>query len=199
MMRACDDMKVRLLVIGICIILLFLVTAVIESFDHRATDEPVPADVIIMLGGDDQGRLQKAAELYHAGYADHVMISPITSEFYSQSREFAIALGIPDDAIIEETEATSTYTNATLTLRMMEEFGFESALVVTSDFHLKRSRLSFERVNDDRFDLTYVAALSENGEKWHERSYARLLWSKEFYKIWGYRLGLYKVLDLPDD
>lgn len=199
MTGAGDDMKVRLSVIGACIILLLLVTAVIESFDHSATDAPVHADVIIMLGGDDQGRLQKAAELYHAGYADQVMISPITSEYYSQSKEFANLLGIPDDAIIEETEATSTYTNAVLTLEMMEELNMESAVVVTSDFHLKRSRLSFERVNDDRFDLTYVAALSENGEKWHERSYARLLWSKEFYKIWGYRLGLYKVLDLPDD
>lgn len=198
-MKGTGGLKVRMVVIGVCSILLFIVIAFIESFDHSVTEDPVPADVIIMLGGDDRGRLEKAAELYHAGYADYVMISPIMSEFYSQSREFANALGIPDDAIIEETEATSTYTNAVLTLELMEEFGFESALVVTSDFHMKRSRLSFERVNADRFELTYVAALSENGEKWHERSYARLLWSKEFYKIWGYRLGLYNVLDLPDD
>jgi|SRR5699024_530975 len=192
-------MKIRIIVIVICIILLFIVLAIIDSFNHSATDDPVEADVIIMLGGDDQGRLQKAAELYHAGYADYVMISPIMDKFYSQSREFANVLGIPDEAIIEETEATSTYTNATLTLEMMEELGMESAIVVTSDFHLKRSRLVFERVNDEQYDLTYVAALSENGEKWHERSYARLLWYKEFYKIWGYRLGLYKVVDLPDD
>ncbi|WP_072708930.1 YdcF family protein [Lacicoccus alkaliphilus] len=192
-------MKLRLLVIGLCILLLLFVTAIIESFDHSMTEAPVPADVIIMLGGDDRGRLEKAAELYHAGFAEQVMISPINSEYYSQSMEFAIALGIPEDAVIEETEATSTYTNAVLTLEMMEELNFESALVVTSDFHMKRSMLSFERVNAGRFELTYVAALSENGEKWHERSYARLLWAKEFYKIWGYRLGLYKVLDLPDD
>ncbi|WP_245844543.1 YdcF family protein [Salinicoccus kekensis] len=188
-----------MIIIGGCVILLFIIIVFIESFDHNVNEDPVPADVIIMLGGDDQGRLKKAAELYHEGYADYVMISPLMSEFYSQSREFANALGIPDTAIIAETEATSTYTNAVLTLEMMEKLGLESALVVTSDFHMKRSRLSFERVNQDRFELTYVAALSENGEKWHERSYARLLWSKEFYKIWGYRLGLYKVLDLPDD
>lgn len=190
-------MKLRLLVMGMCIILLIIV--IIESFDHSTTERPVPADVIIMLGGDDRGRLEKAAELYHSGFADQVMISPITSDYYSQSMEFALALGIPSDAIIEETEATSTYTNAVLTLEIMEELNFESALVVTSDFHMKRSMLSFERVNEGRFELTYVAALSENGEKWHERSYARLLWAKEFYKIWGYRLGLYRVLDLPGD
>lgn len=192
------SMKFRFLVIGICFILLLAVIVIIESFDHGATDEPVPADVIIMLGGDDRGRLEKAAELYHAGYSEYVMISPLSEEYYPQSREFANALGIPDHAIIAENEATSTYTNAVLTLELMDELEFESALVVTSDIHMKRSRLAFERVNEDRFDLTYVAALSEKGEKWHERSYARLLWSTELYRMWGYRLGLYKVLDLPD-
>lgn len=192
-------MRIRFLIIIMCIILLLIVTVIIDSFDHSATDEPVPADVIIMLGGDDQGRLKKAAELYHAGYADFVMISPIMDQYYSQSKAFANLLGIPDDALIEETEATSTYTNATLTLQMMEALGMESALVVTSDFHLKRSRLIFERENTGDFELTYVAALSDEGEKWYERSYARLLWFKEFYKIWAYRLGLYKFVDLPDE
>lgn len=191
-------MKIKIIIIVICIFLLFIVLAFIDSFNHSATDDPVEADVIIMLGGDDQGRLQKAAELYHAGYADYVMISPIMDEFYSQSRAFANVLGIPDEAIIEETEATSTYTNATLTLEMMGELEMNSALVVTSDWHLKRSRMIFERVNDEGYELTYVAALSERGEEWHERSYSRLLWFREFYKIWGYRLGLYKFMDLPD-
>src|SRR5690625_1681272 len=178
-------MKFRFLVIGICFILLLAVIVIIESFDHGATDEPVPADVIIMLGGDDRGRLEQAAELYHACYSEYVMISPLSEEYYPQSREFANALAIPDHAIIAENEATSTYTNAVLTLELMDELEFESALVVTSDIHMKRSRLAFERVNEDRFDLTYVAALSEKGEKWHERSYARLLWSTELYRMWG--------------
>lgn len=191
------QMKIRIIIIVICIILLFIVLAIIDSFNNSATDEPVEADVIIMLGGD-QGRLQKAAELYHSGYADYVMISPIMDEFYSQSRGFANVLGIPDEAIIEETEATSTYTNATLTLEMMEELDMDSAVVVTSDWHLKRSKIIFERVNENDFALTYVAALSDEGEKWHERSYARILWFREFYKIWGYRLGLYKFIDIPD-
>lgn len=191
-------MKVRIIIIIICIILLLIVLAIIDSFNHSATDDPVEADVIIMLGGDDQGRLQKAAELYHAGYSDYVMISPIMDEFYSQSRGFANVLGIPDEAIIEEIEATSTYTNATLTLDMMKELEMDSALVVTSDWHLKRSKMIFERMNDDGFELTYVAALSERGEEWHERSYARMLWFREFYKIWGYRLGLYKFMDISD-
>ena len=192
-------MKIRIIIIILCIILLFIVLVIIDSFNHSATDDPVEADVIIMLGGDDQGRLHKSAELYHAGFADYVMISPIMDKFYSQSRDFANVLGIPDEAIIEETEATSTYTNATLTLEMMEELGMNSAVVVTSDWHLKRSKMIFERMNDGRYELTYVAALSERGEEWHERSYARLLWFREFYKIWGYRLGLYKLVDLADD
>lgn len=174
------------------------VVSFIESFNHSRTDEPVPADVIIMLAGGDAGRMEKAADLYHAGYADYVIVSPIVEKYPSQSKAFALELGISEESLIEEYNASSTYTNATITLDMMEEYSFDSALIVTSDYHLKRSRMIFERINEKKYDLTYVAALSKEGEVWHERSYARLLWFREYYKIWGYRMGLYKLTDTPD-
>lgn len=192
-------MKFRITVIVLTIIAMLAVVSFIESFNHSKTDEPVSADVIIMLAGGDAGRMQKAADLYHEGYADYVIVSPIVEIYPSQSRAFALDLGISEESLIEEYNATSTYTNATITLNMMEEYGFDSALVVTSDYHLKRSRMIFERINDGHYSLTYVAALNENGEAWHERSYARMLWFREYYKIWGYRLGLYKLLEPQDD
>src|SRR5699024_12636327 len=109
-----------------------------------------------------------------------MMIAAIMYEFYTQSRGFANVLGIPDEAIIEETEATSTYTNATLTLEMMEELEMDSAVVVTGDWHLKRSRMIFERVNENDFALTYVDAHSDEGGEWHERSNARICRCREF-------------------
>lgn len=187
--------KLRITVIILAIIFMLVIVSLVESFNHSKTDEPVRADVIIMLAGGDAGRMEKAAELYHDGYADYVIVSPIVEKYPSQSSGFALELGIDTDSLIEEYNADSTYTNAVITLEMMEEYGFDSALVVTSDYHLKRSRMIFERLNDENYDLTYVAALSENGEVWHERSYARLLWFREYYKIWGYRFGLYKLMD----
>lgn len=80
----------------------------------------------------------------------------------------------------------------------MNEHNFDSALVVTSDYHLKRSKLIYDRVSDGQYDLKYIAAFSADGEKWNERSYSDRIWFSEFYKLWGYRLGLYNFIDEPD-
>ena len=190
-------MKIKIAVILICISLMLMMVVIIDSFNHNKTDSPKKADVIIMLGGDS-GRLEKSAELYHNGYADYVMISPEIESIRSQSTEYAIELGIPQSAIIEEHKATSTYTNATETLKLMGKYDFNSALVVTSDYHLKRSKMIYDRVNDGQYELTYISALGTNGEKWNERPGAKRLWFTEFYKLWGYRLGLYNFIDVPD-
>lgn len=190
-------MKIRIAVILICICLMLLFVALLDSFNHSKTDTPKPADVIIMLGGDG-GRLEKTAELYHSGFADYVIISPEIESIRSQSTEYAIELGIPQSAIIEEQKATSTYTNATETLKLMDKHDFDSALVVTSDYHLKRSKMIYDRVNDGQYELTYISSFSPNGEKWNERPGAKRIWFTEFYKLWAYRFGLYNLIDVPD-
>lgn len=192
-------MKIRITVIIFCIALMLLVVAVIDSFNHSDTDTPEKADVIIMLGGGDAGRMEKAAELYHASYADYVMITPESADIYPQSTEFALELGIAEDAIIEEYKATSTYTNATESLMLMDEYDFDSALVVTSDYHLKRSKMIYDRVSDGQYDLKYIAALGADGETWKEKSYSDRIWFSEFYKLWGYRLDLYNFIDEPNE
>ncbi|CAM4156270.1 hypothetical protein [Jeotgalicoccus halotolerans] len=75
-------MKIRIIVIIICIALMLMMTSVIDSFNHNETDIPEKADVIIMLGGGDKGRMEKAAELYHEGYADYVIITPESEDIY---------------------------------------------------------------------------------------------------------------------
>src|SRR5699024_6140524 len=157
-------------------------------------DTPVKVDVIILVGGGDEGRMKKAAELYHEGYAKNVIITPENEKIYSQSTEFAMDLGILEKSIIEESDATSTYTNATNSLHIMKTKGFESALVVTSDYHLKRTEMIYNRVNDD-FSLKYIASRGKNGEAWYEKQYAFEIWLTEFYKIWAYKLGLYHFID----
>lgn len=191
-------MKIRITVVLICICLMLLFVAILDSFNHSKTDTPKQVDVIIMLGGGDKGRMQKAAELYHDNYADYVIISPVRKNIYPQSKEFAMELDIPESAIIEEHNATSTYTNATETLKLMNEHEFDSALVVTSDYHLKRSKMIYDRINDGNFDLSYISAPSTDGKAWHERGSAKRVWFSEFYKLWGYRLGLYNFIDQSD-
>ncbi|WP_017548173.1 YdcF family protein [Salinicoccus carnicancri] len=185
-------MKTRILIIAICLLLLMLVILLIDSFNHNYSDNPVQSDVIVMLGGDG-GRMEKTADLYKAGYADHVLITPVVeTETLSQSTALAVEYGIPESALIKDYEADSTYTNATITMDIMEAQGFHSALVVTSDYHVKRSKYIFEKLNDDRFEFRYIAALSTDGERWYEGPGAAYIWRSELIKLWGYRFGLYR-------
>ncbi|MFC3901134.1 YdcF family protein [Aliicoccus persicus] len=168
-----------------------------DSLNLTYEDSPREADVIVMLGGGNEDRITKAAELYHDGYADYVMITPLSDNpLHYQSVEDAVRHGISERQLIHEYDATSTYTNATRTADKMREHGFTSALIVTSDYHMKRSKLIFDRVNDGSFEFTYIPALSTEGERWIERDYALRIWASEFVKMWGYRFGLYKFVDI---
>lgn len=184
----------RNIIIIICIMSVFLIASIFDSFNHSRTDKPTSANVIIMVAGDE-GRMEKAVELYHKGYAEYILITPVSEKYYWQSVEFALTLGVLENSIIKEHEAVSTYTNATRTFEIMEAYNFKSALVVTSDYHLKRTKMIYDRMNDNDFKLDFIAALSPNEKKWYEREDAKSLWFREYYKLWGYRLGLYKFIN----
>ncbi|KIH71405.1 YdcF family protein [Salinicoccus roseus] len=185
-------MKIRVLVIAICIILMLLALSLIESFQHNYTDLPVESDLIVMVGGDGPHRMQKAAELYEAGYADKVMITPVVeSDELSQSSALAMEYGIPETALILEDDATSTYTNATNTIEIMESLDMDSALIVTSDYHIKRTKYIYDKLGDGRFNFRYIASYDED-DRWYEGPGAFRVWYSEYIKLWAYRLDIYR-------
>lgn len=97
-------------------------------------EKPVKSDVIIVLSGDND-RLEKGIELYKKGYASHLILSNgQENNFYHQAKES----GIPEDSIILENHATSTTENAKFTKRLMMNYHFQSAIVVSSNYHMKR-------------------------------------------------------------
>lgn len=193
-------MKLRIVIILGCLFLILVVGVLIDSVNHSYSDSPEKSDVIIMLGGEGEERMAEAAELYKEGYAPYVLITPVIEEGrFNQSIEFAEELGIPEEAIITENEATSTYTNATISLDIMKEHDFDSALVVTSDYHIKRSKYIFDKENDNNFDLKYIPSHAGEGEKWYNRDDAFGIWRSEFIKTWGYRFHLYYFIDFVDE
>lgn len=185
-------MKVQILIILMCIILLLIVISLIDSFDHDYTDQPVESDLIVMLGGGEAARMQMAAKLYHEGYADHVLITPvIESPELNQSSALAMAYGIPEEALILEDEATSTYTNATITMDIMEDLDMDSALIVTSDWHIKRSKYIYDKLSNGSFEFRYISALPMQEARWHESEDAFYIWYGEYIKMWVYKMGIY--------
>jgi uncharacterized SAM-binding protein YcdF (DUF218 family) len=91
-----------------------------------------PTDVGIGLGSHDLGVATYAAELYHSGMFPLIVFTganaPTKVERFPRGeavhyREHALELGVPDDAILIETEARNTGDNVTLTRKLLADSG----------------------------------------------------------------------------
>lgn len=185
-------MNSKLYIVILLLFISMLALLIADSFYHNYTDEPEDSDVIIVLGGGDQGRVDKAAELYQAGYADTVIMTPVGVRFSDEElKTIGRHYGIDESDIMIEDGSSSTHTNAEESIKIMEAEGFDSALVVTNDYHIKRSRLAFDRLNDGSMTFNYINAMNLSGERWYEREDSGTIWVNEFVKTWGYRFGLY--------
>lgn len=112
------------------------------------------ADVGIILGasmwGDEPSpglreRLQHGLKLYEDGLYKSIIVSgglDAPGLKYTEAegmRNFLVANGVPEQNILLENEATSTYENLLFSKRIMKEHGFKSAIIVTHDYHGTRS------------------------------------------------------------
>ena len=173
-----------------CLYLLFFIKGLFFSVDQK----PVKSDVIIVLSGD-LGRLEKAYDLYNSGYANHIILSNSNSKLFKDEIE---ALKIPNNVqFIDEPNATSTYTNAEYTLALMEKHHFTSAIVVSSNYHMDRVKLAYERaLGDKELKLVYVASEGSSIDSAHYVKRRMILEIEEPIKYLGYLLCLYKWIDL---
>ena len=115
--------------------------------------EIAPSDVIIVLGGKTE-RLREGVQLYHQGYAPHLLITgggwPLRLahthlRWGDIMRDAAQIEGIPPEAIFVEMESTSTYEDAVNSRRIVQAQGWTSAIVLSSIYHMRRSRMSLRR------------------------------------------------------
>lgn len=117
-------------------------------------DELTPADLIIVFGGKRLERADRAAALYHAGWAPHIVITggdkrhTGTCEAEHLKRR-CIELGVPEDAITTECESVNTLENVRMTVALVEEkFGWKNlknVIVVSAPYHLRRVKQTLAR------------------------------------------------------
>jgi hypothetical protein len=120
----------------------------------RVEDPLERADAIVAISGDAGPRVRAAVTLWMRGYGEFLVFaggsldpsSPSSGELMKRQ---AIALGVPEDAILVEPESKTTDENAVRVALLMREAGLESAILVTSAFHQRRAALHFAR----EFDL----------------------------------------------
>lgn len=110
------------------------------------TEAPVAADVVVVFAGGGGSRVEHAARLVEAGFARRIMILGTAPE-----KECAVSLlrrWFPDggaEVILPRVELPDTDTSARFAARWLEARGLRRALIVSSDWHLRRIRLLMGR------------------------------------------------------
>ncbi|RAV00559.1 YdcF family protein [Paenibacillus sp. YN15] len=112
-----------------------------------------PADVILIPGGSHPQPMEKAAELYHQGMAPYILPSGgptknVLSTEWEFLREVGIALGVPEEAILKEDQATNTFENSRLSWNVLQQHGIlpQKVILVCKSYHARRSLLTYQTV-----------------------------------------------------
>lgn len=185
--------KFKIIMMTLSVIIVMMIFIFINAGQFLLVKElPTEVDVIIVLSGGN-GRIEKAVELYKKGFAPRVVISN-SSQLLGDNKDMtqtAILLGIPEKAIIEEKYAQSTMENAELTHSILRKNGYASAIVISSDFHMRRVKYLFNReFRNSKVALTYVGANSTyRASKWWANRDNWNITINEYIKLIGNILG----------
>ena len=110
---------------------------------------PEPSDAIVVISGDEQmARFQEGVSLYERGLGKFLVFSGAAFDNGTSNadvmRDLAVQRGVPDSAILEEPLGEDTWGNAVYTLQVLEQHRLHSAILVTSPYHARRAKLTFD-------------------------------------------------------
>lgn len=143
---------VRTLAVTVLAAALVAAFATFRIWDQGSRDERRPADAIVVLGAAQyngrpspvlEARLTQAIELYRAGIAPIVVVTggkaagDRTTEAEA-ARQYAIAHGVPDTAILAENRGRTTLESLRNVRELFAERGLTSAVFVSDRTHMLR-------------------------------------------------------------
>ena len=196
------------LAVGITAVLMGgIVAFFIWGNDFLCIEQGLPAqrvDVAVALAGppdEDRERVLGAVDLLQAEEAD-LLLLPVRHRALEWSwfvRKYRIRTPLPEDRVIIGREENSkgrswpdpggTFAEARKTIEIMRRHHLQSAVVVSSGYHMRRARLAFERANPDPALVFYfhpvdVLDPEDSGPWWMNGGYA-LRVADEYIKLAG--------------
>ena len=149
----------------VLVCLLIGLLPMLGMFGYGLMAVPKKSDVIVVPGAAlrDNGtrlsdalewRMTTAVDLYHKGYAPYLLVSGGGEDEWSEAHamaRWAQERGVPEDRIILDVEGDTTRHTAKNTAKVMQERGFEKALVVSQWYHVSRVRLALEQAGIEHF------------------------------------------------
>jgi hypothetical protein len=159
-------------------------------------DKPVPSDLLIVLGGDDNDvRYSHGLALLRAGYAPHLLVDAANDTVRFGKTEAQWAQAFIADAPMDvrghvdvcQVAGESTFTELRSARPCLAGAAGRRVLLVTSDFHTRRALAIARHVYPD-YQWSVAAARTEvsSPQWWHRRwslkwvvlEYQKLLWWK---------------------
>lgn len=180
------------------ILFLFFTSGLKNMGNFLAVDENFQkVDVIVVLSGGGNERIEKGVELYKEGLAPLLLVSGATQDGSTSNAEtmywYAVRNEVDPSHILREPMARSTFENALFSLELFETPP-STLLLVTSEYHQKRAYEIFKRIFSD----TQIFNASADVDFWtpdqwweNEKSLALTLseWGKilvgRLFGIWG--------------
>lgn len=126
--------------------------ATYRIIDEGQRDDRSPADAIVVMGAAQYdgtpspifaARLDHAIELFRDGVAPRLIVTGGKSEGdrtteAASARAYAIAHGVPADAILGEDESRTTLASIRGVAALMDEAGIDRAVFVSDRYHILR-------------------------------------------------------------
>ncbi len=111
--------------------------------------DPQSADMVVVLAGDSSGnRIKTAGDLVRHGYAPQVLVSGPSGQYGSYESDlaipFAVKAGYPESIFLpSHHDARSTAAEVVVLAEDLRRRGVHRVLLVTSDYHTRRSTRLF--------------------------------------------------------
>lgn len=120
--------------------------------------QPMPADVIISLGGDDGERVKTALLLYQAGYAKYILLTGVEPAYVQGRRnytddwrsQYLLKQGVPEAALLFDNQARNTWQEGIKTAALLKHNAWTTALVISNPPHMRRLKQSWQPLFDSQ-------------------------------------------------
>ncbi len=136
----------------------------------------MPIDIVLVLAFDvdEQGmlpeearlRVNKGVEVFNNGNYTHMLmagkyqawkgVTPAKTEAAAM-RDFATRLGVPEESILLEESSRDTIGNAYFSRLLLARKRLGRIAVVTSDYHISRTRFIFQKVFGSKYRIKFIA------------------------------------------
>jgi uncharacterized SAM-binding protein YcdF (DUF218 family) len=162
-------------------------------------EPPETSDVIVVLSGDnyDAERATRAASLFKSGMAPRVVATGRALRSYATTTDLMkrdlVEHGVPESAIVPFThKADDTRDEAAAVSEFVRSHGWKKILLVTSNYHTRRSQYIYEHVLPASDQLLTVAAPDSDYDPnywWRTRTGVKIF----FHELGGYLVALWET------